>query len=277
LADVAVTLVCINELANVRSLLDDLRAQAGVELEIVVVDNGSTDGTLEFLAAQPDVQSIANPENRWLVPAQLQGLLATSAPYVLSLNADTALPEPDMLTKLIAALEADPGAGLAGPRLEREDGFDLANGAFRLPTARYVIADVLGIVPRRRRRRAAPIAGSGDETRAVPLVNGAIMLERRAALEQIGLLDDRFLLYWEEVDLCKRLGDAGWRILLVPSACGIHRVKGSPTSAAARNEVWEHGERLYLRKHFGVLAGAAVVAARRLQRLRARLKRKVRR
>jgi GT2 family glycosyltransferase len=274
LTEVAVTLVCINELDDLRRLLGDLRAQTGVELEIVVVDNGSTDGTLEYLAAQDDVQLIANAENRWLVPGQMQGLRATSAPYVLSLNVDTSLPEPDALATLVAALEADPGAGIAGPHLEREDGSDLTNGAFRLPTPRYVIADVLGIVPRGRRRRAPAVARTGDGVRAVRLVNGAIMLERRAALEAIGMLDERFLLYWEEVDLCKRMGDAGWRILLVPAVRGIHRVKGSPTSASARNIVWEHGERHYLRKHHGRAAELGVVAARRLRRLRDRLGRR---
>ncbi len=268
MADVAVTLVCINELEDVGRALTELRAQVDVELEIVVVDNGSTDGTLEFLGEQPDVQLIANPENRWLSPAWMQGVRATTAPYVLFLTPDAGLADTDAIARLREALEADPGAGLAGPRLYDAGGGDLANGAYGFPTPRFVIADALHLLPPHRRIRATPIAQAGDEARAVRHVNGACMLARRSALEQIAFLDERYRLYWEEIDLCKRLGDAGWRVLLVPAARAVHRGKGSPTPMRVRNEVYAWGERLYFRKHHGPLASAAVAAARRLERLR---------
>jgi GT2 family glycosyltransferase len=268
MADVAVTLVCINELDDVRRALEELRAQQGVDLEIVVVDNGSTDGSLEFLAAQPDVQLIANDENRWLSPAWMQAIQATSAPYVLFLTPDAGIEQPDAIATLRATLEVNPQVGLVGPRLLDADGNDLSNGAFPFPTPRFVIADALGVLPPRRRRRSAPIAGVGETERPVHLVNGALMLARRDALAQIGFLDERFKLYWEEIDLCKRLGDAGWRIMLVPAVTAAHRGKGSPTPGRVRNEVYAYGEQLYFRKHHGPAAATAVALARRLQRLR---------
>ena len=268
MADVAVTLVCINELEDVRRALQELRAQTGVELEIAVVDNGSTDGSIEFLQAQLDVQLIANAENRWLSPAWMQAVNATDAPYVLFLTPDAALPDPTAIATLRAELEADPAVGLAGPRLLDADGSDLSNGAFQFPTPRFVIADALNLLPRGRRIRISPVAQAGEETRPVRLVNGAIMLARREALAQIGYLDERFKLYWEEVDLCKRLGDAGWKIVLVPQVTAAHRGKGSPTPGRVRNEVYAYGEQLYFRKHHGPAAASAVALARRLQRLR---------
>ncbi|HEY6017686.1 MAG TPA: glycosyltransferase family 2 protein [Gaiellaceae bacterium] len=266
--DVAVTLVCINELEDIRRSLEELRAQKGVELEIAVVDNGSTDGSLEFLREQPDVELIANAENRWLSPAWMQGVRATTAPFVLFLTPDAGLPQRDGIARLREALEADPGAALAGPQLLDAEGGDLSNGAFQFPTPRYVVADALGVLPAGRKEVAPPVARHGDETRPVAIVNGAIMLARRSALEQIGFLDERFRLYWEEIDLCKRLGDAGFRVLLVPAVRAAHRGKGSPTSSRVRNEVYAFGEQLYFRKHHGPAWAAAVALARRVERLR---------
>lgn len=268
MADVAVTLVCINELDDVHRALHELRAQQGIELEIVVVDNGSTDGTLEFLDTQDDVKLIANAENRWLSPAWMQAVNASSAPYVLFLTPDAALTQPDGVALLRAALEANPDVALAGPQLLDADGRDLSNGAFQFPTPRYAIADALGVLSQRRRRRVPPVATQGEAERPVRLVNGAIMLARRSALAEVGYLDERFRLYWEEVDLCKRLGDAGYGILLVPAVTAAHRGKGSPTPGRVRNEVYAYGERLYFRKHHGAAAATAVAVARRLQRLR---------
>ena len=128
MADVAVVLVTKDSHDDLARNLDELRAQAGVELDVLVVDNGSTDGTLDLLAARPEIRMIANGENRWLAPAWMQGVRATDAPYVCLLTPDTALP-PDAIARLRGALEDDPRAALAGPLLFDQSGADLLNGS----------------------------------------------------------------------------------------------------------------------------------------------------
>lgn len=261
-----VALVTHNALEDVKRLLGDLRAQTDVELRIVVADNASTDGTVEYLRAQPDVEVVANERNIWLSPAWAQGVRATDEPWVLLLTPDTGLADPGTLRTLVDALERNPRAGLAGPRLEGEDGTDLRNGVFSFPTPRWIVADALGLTNRfGRGAQPRPLPQDDATIRSVPFVNGCCMLVRRAALDAIGGLDERYKLYWEEIDLCHRLRDAGLEVLLVPAVTIVHRRKGTPMRPGLRSETWVHGERIYLRKHHGALADVAVRLVRRLR------------
>lgn len=236
-----------------------------MRLEIVAVDNASSDGTAEYLAGQPDVRLIANDVNRWLSPAWAQGVRATTAPYVLLLTSDLSLPDPDAVAALKRALDERPGAALAGPRLEDERGEDSRNGAFSLPSVAWVAADHLGLTGvLRRKAKTAPLPAEGAEVRSVPFVNGAAMLVRRSALEAIGGIDERYRLYWEEIDLAHRLRDAGFDILLVTSVTGVHPGKGTPMRTGAREDAWRHGERVYFRTHHGITGHLVVRSARRI-------------
>lgn len=266
-AEVAVVLVTTNCRGDVERNLAELRAQEGVRLELVAVDNASTDGTRELLAAQPDVTLIANRENRWLSPAWAQGVRSSSAPYVLLLTPDTSLP-PDLLRQLKQALDERPEAALAGPRLVGEDGHDQLNGGFSFPSVPWILLSALGLAGLFRRDRPPAPRPHAGETRTVPFVNGACLLVRRSALEEIGGLDERYLLYWEEVDLARRLQQAGFAVLLVQAVDVVHRGKGTPMRTGLRREVWAHGERLYLRTHHGLAADLVVRGARVLERLR---------
>jgi N-acetylglucosaminyl-diphospho-decaprenol L-rhamnosyltransferase len=261
-ADVAVVLVTKDSHEDVGRVLGELAGQQGVELEVVVVDNGSTDGTLEVLAAHPQVRTIANGENRWLAPAWMQGVRATDEPFVLLLTPDTSLP-PDAVASLRAALADDPSAAVAGPLLLDEDGSDLRNGSHSFPTVRWVVLTSLGLGRRRLTRQPRPRA-PGDESGVVEvqLLNGACLLVRRAALEAVGGLDERYRLYWEDVDIARRFRDAGFRILLVRSVRAVHRGKGSPAAPGLREAAYAHGEQVYFRTHHG-RAGALVVRAAR--------------
>lgn len=251
--------------------LAELDAQEGVELEVVVVDNGSRDGTAERVRAHAGVRLIANPENRWLSPAWMQGVGATEAPLLLFVTPDLSLAQPDAVARLAAALLADPGAAVAGPRLADAAGRDLANGAHAFPSVPWILLSALGLTRiLRRDRPPAPSREQDGRPRAVPFVNGACMLVRRAALDAVGGLDERYRLYWEEIDLCRRLGRAGWRILVVPDVRAVHRGKGSPARPGVREDAWAEGERRYLRAHHGRAAALLVAGARRAERLRRR-------
>lgn len=269
MADVAVVMVTIDSLDDVERNLAELRAQEGTALELVVVDNGSCDGTVELLAAQPDVRLIANGENRWLSPAWAQGVRASTAPFVLFLTPDVELPDTRLVAGLLAALRGDPGAALAGPRLLDGEGGDAVNGAFAFPSVRWIVLARVGLagVTGRAARPKPPVAPP-TEPFPVAFVNGCCMLVRREALAAIGGLDETYRLYWEEIDLARRLGDAGFRVLLVPGATAVHRSKGSPAAPGTRETAYRFGERYYVRKHHGLGALAAVEAARLVERLR---------
>jgi N-acetylglucosaminyl-diphospho-decaprenol L-rhamnosyltransferase len=257
---IAVVIVTYNAEEDIERNLRELRAQEGVALDVLVIDNGSSDRTLERISADGDVRVIANGENRWLAPAWNQGFAATRGEYVLFLTPDTSLPDPSTLSALVAALAERPKAGLAGPQLVDEDGSDLLNGTYRFPSVRFQVAAALGVTGLRRRRPAARATRPG--TREVDIVNGACMLARRTALEDVGGFDNRYQLYWEEIDLARRLRDRGWAVLLVPAVTAVHRGKGSPAPSGLRRRAYRHGERVYMRTHHVAAAAALVRAAR---------------
>lgn len=271
-ADVAVVVVTVNALADIGRNLAELRAQRDVALDVLVVDNGSADGTVELLREQPDVRLIANGENRWLSPAWAQGVRASEAPFVLFLTPDVELADTRLVAGLRAALDADAGAALAGPRLEDGAGGDAVNGAYSFPRVRWIVLKRVGLAGvTGRTRRPAPPKAPRTDPHPVAFVNGCCMLVRRSALEAIGGLDEAYRLYWEEIDLAKRLGDAGQRVLLVPAATAIHRAKGTPTVPGLRERAYRFGERHYVRKHHGLGALAAVEVARAVERVRGAL------
>jgi GT2 family glycosyltransferase len=264
-ADVAVVIVTKDSRDDIARNLDELAAQEGAELAVVVVDNGSTDGTTDAVGAR--ARLIANGENRWLAPAWMQGVRATTAPWVLFLTPDTGLPEPDAVARLREALDQDVGAALAGPLLFDEDGRDLLNGSYSFPSVRWVVLTSLGLGRRLRLFDRPPSKASEPaDVVEVGLLNGACMLARRSALDAIGGLDERYRLYYEEVDLARRLRDAGFRILLVRTVRAVHRGKGSPAAPGLRERAYAHGERLYFRTHHGRAGELAVRAARAIGR-----------
>lgn len=275
--EVAVVMVTANSFDDIERILAELSGQEGVLLDVAVVDNGSHDGTLGIVRGAAWVDLIENGENRWLSPAWAQGVRATSAPLILFLTPDVSVSDHSCIRGLRDVLLARPGAAMAGPRLYGEDGRDLRNGSFALPTLRWLALDALGLTRAfRRARRPAPLPPDDFEPRAVAFVNGCCMLVRRSALEAIGGLDERYRLYWEEIDLARRLGDAGFEILLAPGVRAVHRGKGSPARERLREEAWRHGERLYLRKHHGIAADFLIRSLRVVERGRRSLRRSAR-
>ena len=272
-AAIAAVLVATNCRGDIERNVAQLREQEGIDLEAVVVDNASSDGTREFLEQQPDLLLIANTENKWVSAARMQGVAATRAPYILFFAPDTSIP-PDTVLRLKRCLDGDESVALAGPRMFGEHGHDMTNGQFAYPTVKFVVTDALGL-RRRFGRERLPVAQTAEavarfeETgpRDVPFVNGSCMLMRRSALEAIGGLDERFLFDFEEVDVARRLYKAGYRVQLVPKTAIMHRGKGTPLRKGLRAEIFMQSERLYFTKHHGKAARAAVQAARGLQRL----------
>lgn len=220
-------------------------------VETVVVDNGSTDGTIGFVRERfPDVR-LLQQENRGLAAGWNAGIAATRSRWVLILNADAWLVG-DALARLVAVGDARPDVAVVGPRLVNTDG-TLQRSVRGFPTRWRLATEYLYL------RKLAPgtellngfYAGGFDHAaeREAEVVMGACMLVRREAIDEVGLLDEGFFLFSEETDWCFRFALAGWRTLFTPAAECVHIGGASHGGRLYRENV--RGHLRFFWKHHG--------------------------
>jgi N-acetylglucosaminyl-diphospho-decaprenol L-rhamnosyltransferase len=237
----------------VRECLKSLREHApGDGLRITVVDNASGDGTADVVRREfPDVGLIALDENVGFSAANNLVLRETTADYVLVLNPDTRLCA-GTLDTLLRLMEADARIGIAGCRLVQEDGtFDHA-ARRSFPTPASALGHFLRVgrsehAPTALAAYRAPDVGEGP----VDAVNGAFMLMRRAMLDEIGLFDEGYWMYMEDLDLCFRAARAGWITWYEPSVEAVH-IKAGTSGHHRRlrlNYAFHYGMYRYYRAH----------------------------
>jgi hypothetical protein len=211
---------------NSRALLERCLAAlpaavGGVATEVIVVDNGSTDGTAAALAARDDVRVVPNAWNRGVAPARNQGLRLARGDFLALLDVDT-VARPGAFAVLVEALRAAPRIGLVGPRLVGADG-TLQYSCRRFPT---IVDKALRRLPARWGRAITDDVELRDwdhaSARSVDYVIGACQVIRRSALAEVGLLDERIFYGPEDVDLCLRLHRAGWDVVYEPRAEVMH-------------------------------------------------------
>lgn len=231
------------------------------KLEIIVVDNASTDGTPAMIQeAYPDVRLIALPENIGFAGGNNRGLAVAEASSLLLLNSDTQV-RPGALEALIHYLDAHPEVGMVGPKLLNEDG-TAQSSKRRFPTLPLLFLESTWLQPltpkswlRRFYMEDVPTSDAHD----VGWVTGAAMMVRREVVEQVGGLDDGFFMYSEELDWCRRIQDAGWRIAYTPEAQIVHYGgKSSDQVVPARHIYFQASKVRYTKKHHGALAGEAL-------------------
>jgi GT2 family glycosyltransferase len=247
--DLAVVVVTYNGLPYVERTLESV---AG--LETVVVDHGSTDGTVDLVRERfPEVR-LFEQENLGLAAGWNRGIRETSAPYVLVLNADAWLVG-DAAEQLVRFAEEHERAGYVGPKLLNPDG-TLQPSVRSFPTTWRLATEYLflrKLAPRSRALNAFYGAGFGhDEARVVDFTKGAAFLLRRAAFEEVGPFDEEFFLFSEETDWCYRLRETGWQALFDPDAEAVHVGGASwrPQSATLFREQVK-GHLRFLAKHRG--------------------------
>jgi N-acetylglucosaminyl-diphospho-decaprenol L-rhamnosyltransferase len=217
---------------------------AGVTREVLVLDNASDDGSAEAVRAlNSDVRLIALDRRAGKAENDSRLLKEAHGRYCLLLNEDTEVRE-GCTPALLEALDADPGAAAAGAQLLTSDGRPTAC-AWRLPDLAWALAAAVFLHDR------VAVQSRGTEVREVGWAQSSALLVRRAAAEQVGWLDAAFFVYSDETDFCKRLSDAGWRVLFVPHAQAVHHDKLSTDAAAMRRRIVEfhRGRDLYFRKH----------------------------
>ncbi len=222
-----------------------------LEHEVLVLDNASDDGSAEAVAALDRGIKLIALERRSGKAANDSRLLAEArGEYCLLLNEDTEL-QAGAVAALLGALRSDRHAAAAGAQLLTPDGREVPC-AWRLPSVGTALAGALFL------HRRATVQSGGTATRPVGWVQSSAMIVRREAAERVGWLDPGFFVYSDETDFCKRLGDAGWRILYVPSARAIHHDQMARDAAGAERRIVEYhrGRDRYLRKHLGPVRAA---------------------
>nr|TEU11950.1 MAG: glycosyltransferase family 2 protein [Anaerolineales bacterium] len=220
--------------------------------EIIVVDNNSTDGSVNMVHTQyPTVRFIENQQNVGFTQANNQALAVSYGRYVLLLNSDTEV-QPGALDALVCFMDAHSTAGAAGGHLLNPDGsFQASHTDFPTLWREFLILSSLG---RALLRPSYPSYGPEVEKgpQRVDYIEGACLLVRREAVEQVGGLDEGFFMYAEEVDWCYRMKQAGWEVWYLPEVRVIHHGGGSSRQRENRMEAELYRSRIrFFRKHYG--------------------------
>ncbi len=229
-----------------------------VATEVVVVDNGSTDGSAAGLAERfRGLRLIATGANWGYAAATNRGLAAATTCWIGLLNPDTEVP-PGALGALLAVLREHSGVGVVGPCLRWPDGTAQPYSHGDDPSPLYLLRRALA-----RQLGRALHSWEGGSPRPVDWVSGACLITCRDVVERVGPFDERFFLYFEDVDWCRRCRQAGWSVLFVPgvSVCHLSR----PDQRDRVRRAWyRESLRQFYRKHYGLLANLALTVARRL-------------
>jgi GT2 family glycosyltransferase len=262
-ADIAIIVVSTNEAKWLESCLGTVFEHAGgAQLDVVVVDNSSADGTSDLVRERFPQARVVMSENHGFAHANNRGAETCDARYLLFLNPDTEIVD-GTFADLVRLLDARPDVGLAGVRQITADGA-LWPTIRRFPSARRALGDALA--SERWPRRFA-WAGERETDLAryeapVPCdwTSGSFMLARRDALLAAGLLDERFFIYCEEPDLCLRIKRAGWEVWHVPTMTIIHHAgKGGIRPRMLAQDAY--ARRQYAAKHFSAPHRAAYIGA----------------
>jgi N-acetylglucosaminyl-diphospho-decaprenol L-rhamnosyltransferase len=244
--DLAVVIVNHNAGDYLGRCLDSvLSAGGGASLEVVVVDNASRDGSQGAVAARPGARLIENRANLGFAAGANAGIRATDAPFVLLLNPDAEILSGTLASLVKVALDRT-DAGAIGVMVRNPDR-TVQPSARRVPrTFEALMHAFLGPVTPGNPWTRAYTMGDWDRAseREVEWVSGSAMLLRREALHDVGVFDEGYFMYVEDVDLCTRLRAAGWRVLFSPEVEIVHEI-GVSARGQSRRMAREHSRSIY--------------------------------
>lgn len=242
---------------NTRDLLTECLASlydaiTDITFDIWVVDNASTDSSVEMVQDTfPRVNLVINPKNEGFARANNQAITLSQGRYMLLFNSD-AIATPGAIQSLVSLAEAEPRAGIVGAQLLNSDGsFQASHTPFPTLWQEFLILTGLG---RLLRGRWYPSRGAEEDKgpQVVDYVEGACMLVRREAFEEVGGLDEGYFMYAEEVAWCHTMKQAGWQVWYQPAAKIIHLGGGSSLHRRPQREADLYRSRVrFFRKHYG--------------------------
>jgi N-acetylglucosaminyl-diphospho-decaprenol L-rhamnosyltransferase len=237
-------------------------SSSGHRFEMLVVDSASSDGTPDMVRKlYPGIQLHASNTNLGYTGGNNLGIRHSRGRYLLLLNPDTEVID-DALAQMATYMDSHPQVGVLGPQLRYPDGRIQASRR-RLPTLRTALVDSTFLEKwfpaSTELRRYKFLDHPADRECAVDWLVGACLLVRREAVDQIGLLDESYFMYSEELDWQKRMRDAAWKAAYVPSALVIHHEgKSSEQAGAATHIRFSRSKVRYFAKHHGRIAGQVV-------------------
>ena len=257
----ALVVVNYNTAGDLRKCLESAREMLG-EVETVVVDNGSTDGSREMVKGDFDrVRLVDNPGNPGYASACNRGIAATVEPYIFILNSDVEF-LPGGMDAVLDYLDAHADVGALGPMVLNSDG-SAQMSCRRFPSMlENVVHGFLGEIwpgnPFTRRYQMKDVCR--DEVREVDWVSGAAMLLRREAAERVGGFDEAYFMYVEDVDICWRLREAGYRVVYDPDMRLVHHI-GRTSSQQSVRMLYQHHRSMYIffRKRYRGWKGIALM------------------
>lgn len=250
----SIIIVTYNHQHEIEQCLGSLnRALIHFRAEVFLIDNHSADHTVvvaQKLLSDFDEKHrcwmICNDSNRGFTQAVNQGLAQSQADYVLILNPDTVLP-PNIFSVLLQTMEDDSRIGIVAPQFRNPDG-TIQPSCRRFPRRRDVIYHALGLQWLFNNSREFNSWKMGDfdhqSQREVDQPQGAFLLARKTAIDQVGLLDERFPMFFSDVDWCRRFIDHGWKILFVPSVQIMH-FKGTSIYRNRLKMIWSSHRSFY--------------------------------
>ena len=262
--DLAIIIVSTNEGRWLRPCLGSIESHVGdIEVDVVVADNDSVDGTRELVESEFPWARVVTCENKGFAHANNRGLMTTDARYVLFLNPDTEIRE-GTFSDLVRALDGRPSVGLVGVRQVTPPDGVLYPTIRRSPNALRTFCEALGSerLPFRARwlgERELDLRRYDVET-PCDWVSGAFMFTRREAIESAGFMDERFFIYSEETDFCLRIKDAGWEIRHLPAMTILHHWEKAGINPKMEAQ-GAYARRQYVRKNFSLLHRAAYIGA----------------
>jgi len=256
--DVSVIIVNWNTCDILRDCLQSVYlGTRAVQFEVIVVDNASSDNSAVMIRTEfPQVILLENRKNWGFAAANNQGMAIAQGRYVLLLNSDTVVLD-GAIDKVVAFADSTPKAGITGCRMLNEDK-TLQLSSFMFPSVLNMtlwITYLFKLFPRSRFfGRERMTWWSRDDVRDVDVVTGSFMLVRQEAIKQVGLMDERFFMYFEETDWCYRFKQEGWKVMFTPNAEIIHLGGASSKQIrAAMVKQWRKSMLLFFKKHKSML------------------------
>jgi GT2 family glycosyltransferase len=261
MVDVSIVIVNWNVRDLLRRCLYSIAQYPVSSIEVIVVDNASTDGSVDVVRAEfRAVRLVVNSENRGFPGAINQGISLARGRYVLLLNPDAELVG-DALGTMVAFADEHLDVGVVGPQLLNSDG-SVQSSRRRFPTLATAFFESTWLqpyVPRRLLERYYVGDQPDDRVQDVDWLMGAALMARREAIERVGPMDERFFMYSEELDWCRRFREGGWRVVYLPTAQILHHEgKSSEQVLPARHIHFQTSKVRYFRKYHGHVAAEAL-------------------